>query len=393
MIMKSNFKCAALGVLATGLMSSATLADQQFLDDVIVVGSLCAGQDCNNGESFGFDTIRMKENNLRLHFDDTSNSASFPQNDWRLVANDSGNGGSNYLAIEDATAGRIPFRVESGARANSLVVESDGDVGFGTLNPVVTMHAVEGNTPTLRLEQDGSSGFTPQTFDIAANEANFFIRDATNGSQLPFRIAPGADTNSISISNTNNVGMGIQTAAASLHVRRTDGTAKLFVEEASNTTAARTMAQFKNKGITQIALTNTDGVEHTWNIQNRGAPDNNDFRITNGAATGAAGAELVLSQTGDLIIKGSITTGGGTCGGGCDLVFEADYDLPSIADHNQEMWANKYLPNVGPTKENAPINVSDKLGRMLNELEHAHIYIGQLHARLEALEAKAAVAE
>ncbi|MEO1370030.1 MAG: hypothetical protein AAFX50_22845, partial [Acidobacteriota bacterium] len=54
------------------------LKDQQFLDDVIIVGSACAGLDCNNGESFGFDTLRLKENNLRIHFNDTSNSASFP---------------------------------------------------------------------------------------------------------------------------------------------------------------------------------------------------------------------------------------------------------------------------------------------------------------------------
>ena len=39
--------------------------------------------------SFGFDTIVLKENNLRIFFDDTSTSASFPRNDWRIIANDS----------------------------------------------------------------------------------------------------------------------------------------------------------------------------------------------------------------------------------------------------------------------------------------------------------------
>jgi hypothetical protein len=50
------------------------------------------------------------------------------------------------------------------------------------------------------------------------------------------------------------------------------------------------------------------------------------------------------------------------------------------------MWQKGHLPTVGPTPEDQPINVSDKLGRMLNELEKAHIYIDQLHRRLEALE-------
>ena len=45
-------------------------------DDVIVDGSLCVGFDCVNGESFGFDTIRVKENNTRIRFYDTSTSAS-----------------------------------------------------------------------------------------------------------------------------------------------------------------------------------------------------------------------------------------------------------------------------------------------------------------------------
>ena len=57
-------------------------ADQVILDDLIVDGSACIGFDCVNGESFGFDTIRIKENNLRIRAQDTSSTASFPTNDW-----------------------------------------------------------------------------------------------------------------------------------------------------------------------------------------------------------------------------------------------------------------------------------------------------------------------
>ena len=41
-------------------------------DDQIVIGSLCVGFNCVNGEPFGFDTIRMKEDNTRIKFEDTS---------------------------------------------------------------------------------------------------------------------------------------------------------------------------------------------------------------------------------------------------------------------------------------------------------------------------------
>jgi hypothetical protein len=181
---------------------------QVFVQDVIIQGSSCVGVDCVNGESFGFDTQRYKENNLRIHFNDTSNSASFPSADWRITINDSSNGGANYFSIDDATSGRSPFRIEASAPSNALYVDNGGDVGFGTSTPVVEMHSKDGDTPTLRFEQDGSSGWAPQTWDIAGNETNFFIRDVTGGSSLPFKIKPGADNNSLVINDDNNIGIG-----------------------------------------------------------------------------------------------------------------------------------------------------------------------------------------
>lgn len=185
------------------------MKDQVFADDVIIQnGSLCVGFDCANGENFGFDTIRMKENNLRLHFDDTSNSGSFPSNDWTLVANDTTNGGASYFAIEDRTAGRRVVEIRAGAPANSLFIRDSGNVGLGTTVPAVPLHITDGNTPTIRLEQDGSSGFAAQTWDVAANETNFFVRDVTNGSRLPFKIRPGAPTDSLFVDPSGDVGIG-----------------------------------------------------------------------------------------------------------------------------------------------------------------------------------------
>lgn len=44
-------------------MTNITALDQVIPDDLIVQGSACVGLDCVNNESFGFDTIRLKENN------------------------------------------------------------------------------------------------------------------------------------------------------------------------------------------------------------------------------------------------------------------------------------------------------------------------------------------
>ncbi len=146
-------------------------ADEVILDDVIVDGSLCLGLDCVEGEDFGFDTLRLKENNLRILFVDTSNTAQFPTVDWQLTANDSNNGGDSYFAIETvAPVPSVPFRVNAGAPNNSLLVGENGYTGFGTGSPAQHLHVVDGNAPTLRLEQDGTGGFTPIIWDVRTDE-------------------------------------------------------------------------------------------------------------------------------------------------------------------------------------------------------------------------------
>jgi hypothetical protein len=187
-------------------------------DDVIIQGSLCVGLDCVNNESFGFDTIRLKENNTRIKFDDTSTSAGFPNNDWQLTANDSASGGANKFSIEDITGSKVPFTTIAGAPTNSLFIASSGKVGFGNGSPVLNLHITATDTPAIRQEQTNGGGFTAQTWDIGANEANWFVRDVTGGSRLPLRIRPGAPTSSVDISATGNVGIGTASPGFKTHL-------------------------------------------------------------------------------------------------------------------------------------------------------------------------------
>jgi hypothetical protein len=213
----------AFGVLL--MLGHQAAADQVIPDDLIVQGSVCTGFDCVNNEDFGFTTLRLKENNTRIDFVDTSATAGFAGRDWRLEANSSGSGGANYFAIKDmgdastgAEGGVAIFSVTAGAPANSLFVDSGGRAGFGTSTPVLKLHARTSDTPGLRFEQDGSGGFTPQTWDVAGNEANFFVRDVTGGSLLPLRIRPGAPTSSVDISASGKVGIGTGSPQDTLHV-------------------------------------------------------------------------------------------------------------------------------------------------------------------------------
>jgi hypothetical protein len=204
-------------------------------DDVIITGSLCVGFDCINGESFGYCTLKLKENNLQLCFEDTS-VGTFPTNDWKIQTNDTTSGGASYFTIWDTDAGVRPFTIEAGAPAHSLYVEDYGRVGLGTSIPYVELHIVDGDSPTIRLDQDGSSGWTAQRWDLCGNETNFFIRDVTNGSKLCFRVQPNTPSNTLCMRSTGYVGIGTWSPAYSLEVEETGENAAIVADRTDGAT-------------------------------------------------------------------------------------------------------------------------------------------------------------
>ncbi len=362
---------------STLLFSGVAQADQVILDDLIVDGSICAGQDCVNGESFGFDTIRLKENNLRIRAVDTSSTSSFPTNDWQITFNDSSNGGANKFSIDDIDGGKTPFTLEAGAPSHSLYVDDGGRVGFGTSTPVVDLHAKSGNTPTLRLEQDGSSGFTPQTWDVAGNEANFFIRDATNGSTLPFKIKPGAPSDSLFIAADGDIGMGTGSPSTPLHVK-----------DATNNNSSIQLT-LENNGATQLALKDTGDSAADWRLQSFGG----SFRATK---AGTGNAEMSLDGSGNVIFLGTVSANNGA-NTLPDYVFEPDYNLMTLNELESFIKENRHLPNV-PSKDDVTrngnvINMTALQYKLLEKVEELTLYtitqentINRLLDRLTMLE-------
>jgi len=91
---------------------------------------------------------------------------------------------------------------------SNQIVQGFGCIGATCLDGEVlagpTIMSKSTDTPGLRLFQTGG-GFGSQTWDVAGNETNFFVRDMTNGIHLPFRIRPGAPTSSIDIAATGEV--------------------------------------------------------------------------------------------------------------------------------------------------------------------------------------------
>ncbi len=258
-----------LGTPRRDVGSAPVPADQVIADDLIVQGAACVGLDCVNNEAFGFDTLRLKANNTRILFMDTSASAGFPNHNWQLTANDSASGGAEKFSIEDITAATVPFTVLGSAPTNSLFVASNGKVGLRTANPLLDLHIYTGDTPAVRMEQSNASGFTAQTWDIAGNEANFFVRDVTGGSRLPFRIRPGAPTSSIDIAASGNVGIGTASPAAKLDVAG-DMLVHGTISQLSSRTAKEHFVPIDGK----LMLAKLDRLPiSTWNYRGNDASD------------------------------------------------------------------------------------------------------------------------
>jgi hypothetical protein len=193
-----------------------------------IQGSLCVGIDCATSETFGSDTQRFKDNNIRVHFDDASTSGSFPTNDWRITVNSDVAGGPSFFGIDDVTGGFRPFVIEASTQANAFVINGDGNdfndgyVGIGTDTPEIEIHVSHGDSPGLRLDQNDSEGWGRYAWDVVGNEANFFVRNVTAGASsgsavLPFRILPTASNNNLVLSG-GTVGIGTASTEATLNI-------------------------------------------------------------------------------------------------------------------------------------------------------------------------------
>jgi hypothetical protein len=366
---------AIVGTESDGTEMEAVTKDIIHNDDVIITNSLCVGFDCVNGESFGFDTIISKENNLRIFFNDTSSTSSFPTNNWRITINDSSNGGGSYFSIDDVDGGRSPFRVEAGTPNHSLYVGDYGRIGLGTSTPAVELHVKDSDTPTLRLEQDGSGGWAPQTWDVAGNESNFFIRDVNHGSQLPFRIQPGTPSSTLTLKAGGLVGIGTWSPESTLEIETTGADAELRLDRTDG--GAWVMAAKQDQ---------------TFTI---GLPDDGQTFLT-------------LHSTGALKAAGAVN-------GLSDRNAKQDFEtidraalLGRLAALDVSEWSyiteGPGIRHVGPTAQDfraafglgdddTHISLSDLSGIALAAIQELHQRLGQrdreiaeLRARLEALE-------
>ena len=246
---------------------------------------------------------------------------------------------------------------------------SDGDVGFGTALPQSDLHVIDTLTTGLRMEVSGSGPFPPRIWEMGANSGAFYVQD---GSALttPLLVAAGAPTDALRITADGNVGMGATgSPEGKLHIKA-DGVLKAYFESGDGgPVQIRMRSDSENRRF--LATSNDDTVRSQIIFKD------NDIRFT-GPTDSGANLWMIVGPSG-------LITRGPTCNPGpCDLVFDPEVFTPqSIDDHAAFMWENKHLEAIGPTGPGTQMNVTEKLGGVIHELEVAHIYIESLHDQLK----------
>ncbi len=175
-----------------------------------------------------------------------------------------------------------------------------------------------------------------------------------------------------------NVGIGTDSPAESLHIRRDDGTARLLVEETSPVALQRSVFRLRNRGGIRFDFEDTSGGA-VWQFLNSGGL----FRIINPKSPGL---EFQLTPAGNLTIEGSLTTAASFVP---DYVFDEGYRLMPLNELAEFVRTAKHLPKIASAqdiKADGGVNVSEMQMRLLEKIEELTLYTIQQQERLDALE-------
>lgn len=175
-----------------------------------------------------------------------------------------------------------------------------------------------------------------------------------------------------------NVGVSVETPTSALHVKRSNGTARITVEETAPTVQNRTLFSLINNGGPMFSVTNANSGQ-AWSFHTGGAR----FNIS---LIGSGVDEFRLSPGGNLAISGALTTSGGFYP---DYVFEPDYELMPLADLARFIEENGHLPNVPSAEESdggKSINMTELQLRLLEKVEELTLYTLQQEETLQRQE-------
>lgn len=264
-------------------------------------GRMCIGNACDDSTvgAVGTGPLKLRWSQTDILFEDSSTTIGAQSNDWRIEIND-GLGGGRFTVQDEETGNQI-FNVEAGGPTNAMWIDDEGALGLGTKNPALNVHILATDTPSIRLDQSSAGGHSAYTWDIAGNDASFFVRDQISGT-LPFRISPGAPTNAFMIGGDGFVGIGTLSPDYPLHVKRSNGTAQFRVEETSTSAGNLSLMFLDNAGgRARLQMKGAGNVAQTgdWSIS-----AGNTFVLQERVA---AFNVMIVDQAGNMTIGGALT--------------------------------------------------------------------------------------
>jgi len=189
------------------------------------------------------------------------------------------------------------------APTGSLAIASSGHLSavqgasIGTeINTGQTIFSI-GNSGSSRAQMEfidaGGSGY----IEWGQSDSAMQFEGPSSLTTVEFNL--GAPEYSLMLSSTGKLGMGTNAPEADIHVKHSNGTAKILVEETSGAAAPRTLFQLKNKGNTKFGVLNTEaGVE--WAFANPGT----GFRLSR---QGSGVVEMEILNNGNMVIAGALT--------------------------------------------------------------------------------------
>jgi hypothetical protein len=353
----------------------------------------------------------------------------------------------NYVEDPDY-ANYLKFSVGSPGKGNELTVNTNGEVGIGSKNPLGQLHLANYSGDNILINDlDGIIQFNTPPFLSGSSIKKAFIQLAdfndlrigtnsgNNTGKVIFRTNA---TDQVTVDQEGEVGIGTMTPVAKLHIPTG--------QDADLSSTANGYVMLGNSTGTNLLLDNNEIMARsnsttagTLSIQNDGG------QVTIGAATtiNKGGQSLILNgttpsltflqpsnptknsfiaQTGDGLVVGvnngyvqldgtQVAIGGVVPAASAykltvtgkiiceelkvklvssvwpDYVFDKKYKLPTLSDVEKFIAKNNHLPNIPSAAEveKNGIEVGDMQKKMMEKIEELTLYIIDLQKQVDVL--------
>jgi hypothetical protein len=365
----------------------------------------------------GFDGIPIED--IHIQCDDNDGScpagivfqnanlgATVTAEQWAIQVDRTRMGFRNGATLD----GTIVFTMEKGAPANSLYIADNGYIGNRTANPTKFLHIY---SPTDSINSDVFFDTDTQDWGLHQWSNAFGFKNYTLGGTAPFYVEDLAPQSSLVVEDSGSVGMGTGAPDASLEVTRSNGTAKILVDENSAVVNKRFLLQLENNGAPQFRFDDTS-TGTAWQFS---MLTNGNFAIDRLGDTGAemlirtdgsvkmgpgGTQKFAMDASGNVTIQGTLTElSDVNAKKGFQAVTSSDV-LAAVADLPVSTWVRKQDPtgsrHMGPTaqdfhaafglgEDNRHISPYDVASVALVAAQALQAENAELKARIDKLEA------